>query len=147
VWFLVREVEPYYGKYKGILATDNMVQLKRYYGSATGSNPLTSTQSIKRKSRTLSPPSLPCLHPVSPSLSREESPLRRNPPSPIPSQPLSAQESIFASNTASRPQSNFAFSQTLSKFQSLAEQGTINGRQASTEVTQKLLRASLFRGV
>jgi hypothetical protein len=33
----VREVEPYYGKYKGILATDNMVQLKRYYGSATGS--------------------------------------------------------------------------------------------------------------
>jgi hypothetical protein len=37
VWFLVREVEPYYGKYKGILATDNMVQLKRYYGSATGS--------------------------------------------------------------------------------------------------------------
>jgi hypothetical protein len=37
VWFLVRELEPYYGKYKGILATDNMVQLKRYYGSATGS--------------------------------------------------------------------------------------------------------------
>jgi hypothetical protein len=34
---LVREVEPYYGKYKGILATDNIVQLKRYYGSATGS--------------------------------------------------------------------------------------------------------------
>jgi hypothetical protein len=38
VWFLVMEVEPYYGKYKGILATDNMVQLKRYYGSATGSD-------------------------------------------------------------------------------------------------------------
>jgi hypothetical protein len=37
VWFLVRKVEPYYGKYKGILATDNMVQLKRHYGSATGS--------------------------------------------------------------------------------------------------------------
>jgi hypothetical protein len=37
VWFLVRKVELYYGKYKGILATDNMVQLKRYYGSATGS--------------------------------------------------------------------------------------------------------------
>ena len=33
----MREVEPYYGKYKGILATDNMVQLKQYYGSATGS--------------------------------------------------------------------------------------------------------------
>jgi hypothetical protein len=26
-WFLVRKVGPYYGKYKGILATDNMVQL------------------------------------------------------------------------------------------------------------------------
>jgi hypothetical protein len=37
VWFLVRKVEPYYAKYKGILATNNMVQLKRYYGSATGS--------------------------------------------------------------------------------------------------------------
>ena len=35
------EIEPYYGKYKGILATDNMVQLKRYYGSATGSKVLT----------------------------------------------------------------------------------------------------------
>jgi len=34
---LVRKVEPYFGKYKGILATNNMVQLKRYYGSATGS--------------------------------------------------------------------------------------------------------------
>lgn len=109
-------------------------------------NPLTSTLSIKRKSRTLSPPSLPRLHPVSPSLSREESPLRRTPPSPIPSQPLSAQESIFASNTASRPQSNFAFSQTLSKFQSLAEQGTINGRQASTEVTQRAIAGIFIPG-
>ena len=34
----MRKVEPYYGKYKGILATDNMVQLKRYYGSAPGSD-------------------------------------------------------------------------------------------------------------
>jgi hypothetical protein len=32
-----KKVEPYYGKYKGILATNNMVQLKQYYGSATGS--------------------------------------------------------------------------------------------------------------
>ena len=109
-------------------------------------NPSTSTLSIKRKSRTLSPPSLPRLHPAPPSLSREESPLRRNPPSPIPSQPLSAQKSIFASNPASRPQSNFAFSQTLSKFQSLAEQGTVNGRQASTEVTQRAIAGIFIPG-
>jgi hypothetical protein len=109
-------------------------------------NPSTSTLSIKRKSRTLSPPSLPRLHPISPSLSREESPLRRNPPSPIPSQHPSAQKSIFASNAASRPQSNFVFSQTLSKFQSLAEQGTANGRQASTEVTQRAIAGIFIPG-
>jgi hypothetical protein len=49
----VREVEPYYGKYKGILATDNMVQLKRYYGSATGSLVARARQEKRKRSKML----------------------------------------------------------------------------------------------
>ncbi|PMD29038.1 hypothetical protein L207DRAFT_574550 [Hyaloscypha variabilis F] len=104
-------------------------------------NPSTSTStpttSIKRKPRTLSPPALPRPNPN--LSSREPSPLRRNPPSTFtfPSLPNSDH---------SRPQSNTAFSQTLARFQSLAEKSTVNGRQASTEVTQRAIAGIFIPG-
>jgi hypothetical protein len=105
-------------------------------------NPSTSTTaSIKRRSRTLSPPSLPCL---TPNLSsREPSPLRRNPltpslPPPLPPNPTKPHQP--------RPQSNTGFSQTLARFQSLAEKSTVNGRQASTEVTQRAIAGIFIPG-
>ncbi|KAE9370055.1 hypothetical protein N431DRAFT_411139 [Stipitochalara longipes BDJ] len=106
-----------------------------------------SASSMKRKSRTLSPPSLPRLNPTPTSLpSREESPLRRNPPFPIPSQPLPRPHTPTSSDPALRPQSNVGFNQTLARFQSLAEQSTVNGRQASTEVTQRAIAGIFIPG-
>jgi hypothetical protein len=84
------------------------------------------------------------LHSRAPSLppsllSREESPLRRN--------PLNQDMTILGtSDSTSRSRSNGQFSQTLSKFQTLASQNPNDGIVASNEVPNVRLRGYIFLG-
>jgi hypothetical protein len=96
------------------------------------------------RDRTLSPlrrnpsnASFAKLHSRAPSLppsllSREESPLRRNPPNQDPT-------ILGTSESTSRPRSNEQFSQTLSRFQTLASQNPNYSIIASNEVTQRAI--------
>jgi hypothetical protein len=107
-------------------------------------NPSTS---MKCKSRGLSLPTLPHLNPIPHGpASRNESPLRRNPTFPIPSQPIAPTNPSARPDPVSRPNSNFAFNQTLARFQNLAEQSAKDGRQASTEVTQRAIAGIYIPG-
>jgi hypothetical protein len=111
-------------------------------------NPSNDTISIrKRKSRTLSPPSLPNLNPVPPptTAARDESHLLRNPPLPLPSQPRTP-SNIISSSAASKQNSSLTFSPKLARFQNLAEKTTKGGKQASTEVTQRAVAGIYIPG-
>jgi len=95
----------------------------------------------KRRSRTLSPPALPSLQPIPQSAStRDDSPLHRNPQMWNISSILT-ENSHPASRigTALRPKSKAPFSQTLSKFQSQAEQDSREVITASMDVTQRAI--------
>jgi hypothetical protein len=108
---------------------------------------LRTTSILKQDSRTLSPSTLPRLNsiPADPP-SREESPLCRNPPLPIPSQHLTSINPSAIPDATLRPSSNSAFNQTLARFQNLAEQGMRNGREASTEVVQRAIAGIYIPG-
>lgn len=102
------------------------------------------------KDRTLSPlrrnPSntFGMLHSRAPSLPRsllfrDESPLRRNPPNQNPA-------ILSTSDSTSRSRSNENFSQTLSKFQTLASRNPYDGSRASNEVTQRAIAGIYIPG-
>ena len=100
----------------------------------------------KRKSRTPSPPPFPNSSRSIPTaiISRQDSPVGHNLQLPvISSLPASDPKTGPTSETASRPTGNSQFSQTLSKFQTLASQNPKDAITASTEVTQRAI-AGIF---
>jgi hypothetical protein len=118
---------------------------KERAGSPLRQNPVDPPIGLEdHRDRTLSPlrrnpsnTSFAKLHSRAPSLppsllSREESPLRRNPPN----QNMAI---LGTSDSTSRSRSNEQFSQTLSKFQTLASQNLNDGIVALNEVTQRAI--------
>lgn len=105
-------------------------------------NPSAGSAAVERQS----PPTILCQAVRSSSVprpsvpSRSESLPRLNPIMP---QASSAKMNL---ETGLRPTSNAAFSQALSKFRTLAEQGPIEASQASTEVTQRAIAGIYIPG-
>ena len=111
------------------------------------------TTTTKRRSRSLSPPRLPTaaslqLVPLSRSMSRDDSPLRRNPTrTNVPIVSFAPDSKPPTSSTrVPKITSNSLFTQSLSKFQNLASQNPQDTMMASTEVTQRAIAGIYIPG-
>jgi hypothetical protein len=104
--------------------------------------------SEEQRNKTISPlRGNPFNAPAEKRKARTLSPLRRNPLQPIPRTEISREESPLRRNpTVSRPASNANFSQTLSKFQTLASQNPNDALRASNEVTQRAMNGIYIPG-